>query len=435
MKIRRQRVKPGFDYTDSDDENTLVVNSELTSRRDDRRTKQGQIAADAKLAMEVAIAWTAEEDARDNLAGQHERKHDEGKKEEEEADEEEPADDEECHRCEQTGLQLRGSKVTYGAWSCAKCEAELEAELVKKATSEIGMSVETAEDVAGMTLQALVSPETLGRQVDGEVNDGQCEQQLINLVSPDTQERQGNDGQQPIILVSPDTHGQQPGSQPTPPDQHPESDFLRGLGVTVQSNKNSASQIPALKVMDSAYFEPIIAGGATKDVEETEAILRVDSLEVQQLQPWVRDLHAATAALKAAFESSEVTGEARRAQLQNAYIKAADRLCEETVVRCPNRWWPQLFIVAYRAPHPGRVNPLVDPRAVKMAFEGKIDPEVLRTIVEQATYGQEIYLDRRTRSGWPVATDRDHAHGSGVQCGRMWLTASPSCLDRRAQHT
>ena len=62
------------------------------------------------------------------------------------------------------------------------------------------------------------------------------------------------------------------------------------------------------------------------------------------------------------------------------------------------------------APHPGRVNPLVDPRAVRMAFEGKIDPEVLRTIVDQATYGQEIYLDRRTRSGWPVATDKDHIH-------------------------
>ena len=138
--------------------------------------------------------------------------------------------------------------------------------------------------------------------------------------------------------MSPDTYGQQPGSQPPPPDQHLESEFLQALGETVPSNRNKASQIPALKVMDSVYFEPIIAGGATKDVEETEAILRVDSLEVQQFQPWVRDLHAATAALKAAFESSEVAGEARRAQLQNAYIKAAGRLCEETVARCPNRW-------------------------------------------------------------------------------------------------
>jgi ribosomal protein L37AE/L43A len=71
------------------------------------------------------IAWTAEQDARDNLVEQHEQKHAEGKNEEEEADEEEPASDEECHRCEQTGLLLKGSKVTHGAWSCAKCEAEL----------------------------------------------------------------------------------------------------------------------------------------------------------------------------------------------------------------------------------------------------------------------------------------------------------------------
>ena len=168
--------------------------------------------------------------------------------------------------------------------------------------------------------------------------------------------------------------------------------------------------------MDSAYFEPIIAGGATKDVEETEAILRVDSLEVQQLQPWVRDLHAATAALKAAFESSEVAGEARRAQLQNAYIKAAGRLCEETVARCPNLWWPQLFIVAYRAPHPGRVNPLVDPRAVRMAFEGKIDPEVLRTIVDQATYVRTRDLSRSKNQVGLASCNGQGPHTGSLAC-------------------
>ena len=76
--------------------------------------------------------------------------------------------------------------------------------------------LETAEDVADMTATALVSPETLERQVNGEVNDGQYGQQPINLVSPDTQERQVNgevsNGQRLIKLVSPDTHGQQPES-------------------------------------------------------------------------------------------------------------------------------------------------------------------------------------------------------------------------------
>ena len=123
MKVKLTRVTPGFYYTDSDDDEP-VVRDNLT-RREARLANKAQIDADAKLAKDMAIAWTAEEDARDNLAEQHEQKHAEGKIEEEEADEEEPGSDEECHRCEQTGLSLKGSKVRHGAWSCAKCEAEL----------------------------------------------------------------------------------------------------------------------------------------------------------------------------------------------------------------------------------------------------------------------------------------------------------------------
>jgi hypothetical protein len=193
---------------------------------------------------------------------EREKREQEEDEEAEEADEEEPADDEECHRCEQTGLLLKGSKVTYGAWSCAKCEAELEVERDRKRVaecdwklvsatkmaSEIDVPEETAKDVADMTREALVSPATLNRQVDGKVNDSQ---QLIDLGSPDTQERQVdgkvNDSQQVIDLVSPDAHG-----QPPPPDQHPDSDFIKALGNTVPTNTDSASQIPALKVMDSA---------------------------------------------------------------------------------------------------------------------------------------------------------------------------------------
>ena len=77
----------------------------------------------------------------------------------------------------------------------------------------------------------------------------------------------------------------------------------------------------------------------------------------------------------------------RRAKLQAAYLKASTGLCFGSVAKCHNRWWPQLFIAAYRAPHPGRVHPHVDPQQVRQAFEGLINPEVLRVIVAQAREG------------------------------------------------
>ena len=71
---------------------------------------------------------------------------------------------------------------------------------------------------------------------------------------------------------------------------------------------------------------------------------------------------------------------------------------------CDSSRWPQLFLEAYRASHPERANPLVDPTALRQAFEGLIDDTVLRTVIAQATEGQEVYLNRPTQSSWPRET-------------------------------
>ena len=49
--------------------------------------------------------------------------------------------------------------------------------------------------------------------------------------------------------------------------------------------------------------------------------------------------------------------------------------------------------------YPGRVDPDVDPVAMEAAFKGLVSAEVMRTIVYQATTGEEIYLNR-----WPTRT-------------------------------
>ena len=146
------------------------------------------------------------------------------------------------------------------------------------------------------------------------------------------------------------------------------------------------------------------------DARQKEALaaaqdmLKHNSPEVLELQPLVNQLKEAAAALKSALVSKEPAREERRNQLQGAYLVASNSLCHAAVALCNNNRWPQLFLAAYRASHPGRVNPLVDPTALRQAFEGLIDDTVLRTIVAQATEGQEVYLSRPKQSGWPRET-------------------------------
>ena len=134
-------------------------------------------------------------------------------------------------------------------------------------------------------------------------------------------------------------------------------------------------------------------------IAEVEVMLRTDSSQINELQPLVSDLKVAIADLKSAFMGGEVVGEIKKMSLQKTYLKASNSLCQASVRLCNNKWWPQLFIAAFRASHPGRVDPDVDPIAMKAAFKGLINEEVLKTIVHQATTGEEIYL-----TGWPESS-------------------------------
>ena len=134
-------------------------------------------------------------------------------------------------------------------------------------------------------------------------------------------------------------------------------------------------------------------------IAEVEVMLRTDSSQINELQPLVSNLKVAIADLKSAFMGGEVVGEIKKMSLQKTYLKASNKLCQASVKLCNNKWWPQLFIAAFRASHPGRVDPDVDPIAMKAAFEGLISEEVLKTIVQQATTGEEIYL-----TGWPESS-------------------------------
>ena len=135
-------------------------------------------------------------------------------------------------------------------------------------------------------------------------------------------------------------------------------------------------------------------------VLEVEYMLRNGSPQVQALQPLVTMLKFAMAELKSAFLSTEPVGEAEKERLQKSYLWAANRLCHASVKLCNNRWWPQLFITAFRASHPGRVDSDVDPVAMEAVFKGLVSTEVLRTIVYQATTGEEIYLNKWPTGSW-----------------------------------
>ena len=136
------------------------------------------------------------------------------------------------------------------------------------------------------------------------------------------------------------------------------------------------------------------------EANEVTFMLRAGSPQVQELQPLVSQLKTEIANLKSAFLDEATTGEMQKEVLQKAYLKASNALCHASVRLCKNRWWPQLFLTAFRASHQGRVDPEVDPEAMKAVFEGLIPSEVLRTIVNQATRGEEVYLLRRPAHSW-----------------------------------
>ena len=161
----------------------------------------------------------------------------------------------------------------------------------------------------------------------------------------------------------------------------------------------------------------------TMVAESVAAMLRDDSPEILALQPLVLRLQQATAELKNAIVSPEPAGELKRKSLQDAYLKASNKLCHAAERACNNRWWPQLFLAAYRATHPGRVNPNVDPEYVRQAFGGLISPEVLRVIVAQAREGQEIYLSRAPESSWPRETPTAKMYADEIW-RTIWIDAA-----------
>ena len=88
--------------------------------------------------------------------------------------------------------------------------------------------------------------------------------------------------------------------------------------------------------------------------ESVAAMLRDDSPEIWALQPFVLRLQQATAELKAAIVSPEPAGELKHKSLQDAYLTASNKLCHAAERACNNRWWPQLFLAAYRATYTPR---------------------------------------------------------------------------------
>ena len=176
-----------------------------------------------------------------------------------------------------------------------------------------------------------------------------------------------------------------------------------------------------------------------EEIAEVEVMLRTDSPQIKELQPLVSNLKVAIAELKSAFLSGEVVGELTKMSLQKTYLKASNKLCQASVKLCNNKWWPQLFIAAFRASHPGRVDPDVDPVAMEKAFKGLISEAVLEHIVHQATTGEEIYLTGQPESSWAPesATAKEFAREIWSS---IWKDASfassfvfgPDCLPHMA---
>ena len=139
--------------------------------------------------------------------------------------------------------------------------------------------------------------------------------------------------------------------------------------------------------------------------DRVESMLRIDSEEVKLLLPHVWKVQQAVADLKIAITNEEPAGERLRSTLQQHYLEVVTELCHKTVRLCNNEWWPQLFLYAYRATHPGRVTASVDPEAIRRGFRGLIDPDLLEDIVLQAESGLDIHLHQQpTASRAPVTS-------------------------------
>ena len=122
------------------------------------------------------------------------------------------------------------------------------------------------------------------------------------------------------------------------------------------------------------------AEGFDKDVvKSVERMIRAGSPEIMQLQPLVEKLKMVT----------PLVAEDRAAQGQ--YLKHIRNLTEACYKLCPNRWWPQLFLSAYRADHVGRSAPDVYPEEVRDLFEEYLPPVLFEKLLQHATEGQHAY--------------------------------------------
>ena len=188
-------------------------------------------------------------------------------------------------------------------------------------------------------------------------------------------------------------------------------------------NSLSESEEQELVAWEERQRQKRLKKAETVLAESVADMLRDDSPEIWALRPFVLRLQQATAELKAAIVSPEPAGELKRKSLQDAYLKASNKLCHAAERACNNRWWPQLFLAAYRSTHPGRVNPNVDPEYLRQAFEGLISPEVLRVIVAQAKEGQEIYLSRAPEASWPRETPTAKMYADEIW-RTIWIDAA-----------
>jgi len=165
------------------------------------------------------------------------------------------------------------------------------------------------------------------------------------------------------------------------PDEEFEFDKAQGYSEDAQwSNKDEYPEAPWGSFVMAAGGMVVSAEGFDKaEVKEVERMLREGSPEILELQPWVLELKKVT----------PLVAEDRKAQ--GSYLKAIRRLTEECFKRCPNRWWPQLFLTAYRADHAGRAAPDVYPEEVRVTFQKYLPPDLFEKLMEHAVEGQHAY--------------------------------------------
>ena len=124
-----------------------------------------------------------------------------------------------------------------------------------------------------------------------------------------------------------------------------------------------------------------------------------------ELQQWVKQL------------KDILPGASEDRNVQKQYLKLTHKLATKCAQLTRTRWWPRVFMAAWRGEHQGRVVGDVDPEEVHATFKDACPSDLSNKLVSQARHGQEIYLTE------PVKRDRSKLAPSAAQYVReVWAT-------------